>query len=105
MVALPLGPQQQLMVVASPALLAGVGAPRNPRDLMQMPCVRLPFSAGGRPARGVEKGGGKRAGWCVKAPLRGADCPLTRGRAGGGVGFVSLYAPNPGEALASGALV
>src|SRR3989344_2467569 len=60
MVALPLGPQQQLMVVASPALLAGVGAPRNPRDLMQMPCVRPPLSRRPPPAppRGVLGAGG-----------------------------------------------
>ena len=104
MVALPLGPQQQLMVVASPALLAGVGAPRNPRDLMQMPCVRIRFPSGARYAWEFEKAGEKIA-VDVQGRLTVGDMPLILQAALAGVGFAYLYEPYAREALASGALV
>ena len=104
MVALPIGPAQQLMVVASPALIARVGTPRSPRDLLQMPCVRIRFPSGVRFAWEFEKAGEKVA---VDVPgrLTVGDMPLILQAALDGVGFAYLYEPYARAALATGALV
>lgn len=57
MVAVSLGPPQRSMVVASPALLARVGAPEHPRDLLERPCVRVRFPSGAEPPWEFEKDG------------------------------------------------
>ena len=46
MVALPIGPAQRFVVVASPAYLAAHGAPRTPHELPGHACVRLRFPSG-----------------------------------------------------------
>ena len=48
MVAVPLGPLQQLVVVASPDYLAEHGAPRLPEDLLRHDCIRQRLGPGGR---------------------------------------------------------
>ncbi|MBU1374695.1 MAG: LysR family transcriptional regulator [Alphaproteobacteria bacterium] len=57
MVAVSLGPPQRSVVVASPALLARVGAPQHPRDLLDRPCVRVRFPSGAEPPWEFEKDG------------------------------------------------
>lgn len=44
MVALPLGPVQHLVAVASPAYLAARGVPRKPEDLLDHDCIRQRLS-------------------------------------------------------------
>src|SRR5450830_406041 len=43
MVAVPLGPPQRFVVVASPGHLARHGRPAHPRELIEHPCIRLRF--------------------------------------------------------------
>lgn len=48
MIAVPLGPLQQLVVVASPAYLQQHGTPRVPKDLLHHDCIRQRLGSGGR---------------------------------------------------------
>jgi DNA-binding transcriptional LysR family regulator len=57
MVAVSLGPQQRSVVAASRALLDRVGAPQHPRDLLDLPCVRVRFPSGAEPPWEFEKDG------------------------------------------------
>lgn len=49
MVAVPLGPDQRYVAVAAPSLIARVGAPQHPRDLLERPCLRIRFPSGAEP--------------------------------------------------------
>ncbi|WP_296597281.1 LysR family transcriptional regulator [Phenylobacterium sp.] len=57
MVAVSLGPPQRFALVAAPSLIARVGAPTHPRNLLGLPCVRVRFPSGAEPAWEFEKGG------------------------------------------------
>jgi len=57
MVAVSLGPAQRFAVVATPELVARVGAPAHPRDLLERPCVRVRFPSGAEPPWEFEKDG------------------------------------------------
>lgn len=57
MVAVPLGPSQRYVVVASPGLIDRVGAPRHPSELMARPCLRVRFPSGAEPAWEFERDG------------------------------------------------
>ena len=57
MVAVPLGPPQRFVVVAAPALIARVGAPNHPSDLLHRPCLRVRFASGAEPAWEFERDG------------------------------------------------
>jgi len=57
MVAVSLGPPQRFAVVATPELVARVGAPAHPRDLLERPCVRVRFPSGAEPPWEFEKDG------------------------------------------------
>ncbi|WP_322050650.1 LysR family transcriptional regulator [Paraburkholderia bannensis] len=48
MVAVPLGAEQQTVVVASPEYLAAHGTPRKPEDLFDHRCIRQRFGGSGR---------------------------------------------------------
>jgi DNA-binding transcriptional LysR family regulator len=48
MVAAPVGPEQRMVVVASPDYLARHGAPRTPRDLLDHHCIRQRLGQSGR---------------------------------------------------------
>ena len=48
MIAVPLGPLQQLVVVGSPSYLEAHGSPKTPKDLLQHECIRQRLGAGGR---------------------------------------------------------
>ncbi len=104
MVATPLGPAQRLIVVASPALLARVGTPASPRDLLQLPCVRIRFPSGARYAWEFEKAGEKLT-IDVEGRLTAGEMPLLLQAALAGVGFTYLYEPYAQAALQSGALI
>lgn len=104
MVALPLGPPQRLMVVGAPALLKRVGTPHTPRDLLNLPCVRIRFPSGARYAWEFEKAGEKMA-VDVEGRLTVGEMPLMLQAALAGMGFAYMYEPYARAALASGALV
>lgn len=57
MVAVSLGPPQRFVVAGSPDLIARVGAPAHPRDLLDRPCLRVRFASGAEPAWEFEKDG------------------------------------------------
>ena len=57
MIAVPLGPPQRFVVAAAPSLIARVGAPQHPRDLMDRPCLRVRFPSGAEPAWEFERDG------------------------------------------------
>jgi DNA-binding transcriptional LysR family regulator len=57
MVAVSLGPPQRYAVAAAPALLARVGAPQHPRELLERPCLRVRFPSGATPPWEFEKDG------------------------------------------------
>lgn len=46
MVAVPMGPPQEFLVVASPNYVAQHGIPKHPRDLQQHTCIRFRFPSG-----------------------------------------------------------
>lgn len=46
MIAVPLGPPERYVIVASPALLAVHGVPRTPEDLRDRPCLTTRFRSG-----------------------------------------------------------
>jgi len=47
MIAVPLGPQQRLIVVGSPAYLKGRKLPKVPQDLLDHDCIRMRLPSGG----------------------------------------------------------
>ncbi|MGA0607463.1 LysR substrate-binding domain-containing protein [Phenylobacterium sp. VNQ135] len=57
MVAVPLGGPQRFAVVGSPELIARVGRPEHPRDLLQMPCLKVRFPSGAEPPWEFERAG------------------------------------------------
>lgn len=104
MVAVPLGPAQRYVVAAAPDLLARVGAPAHPRDLLTRPCLRNRFPSGAMPAWEFEKGG-ETLDVSPGGPLvaNGART-LVRG-ALDGLGFVYLFDGYLERHLQSGRLV
>lgn len=46
MIALPIGPEQDYAVVASPALIQRMGVPRSPQELTRFDCIRHRFPSG-----------------------------------------------------------
>jgi DNA-binding transcriptional LysR family regulator len=104
MVAVPLGPPQRFVVVAAPALIARVGAPAHPSDLLQRPCLRVRFASGVEPAWEFE-----RDGEDLKVAVQGAlvtnSPPLLMQAALDGAGFLQTFDAAVEPHLKSGRLV
>ena len=104
MVAVPLGPPQRFVVVAAPALIARVGTPEHPSDLLQRPCVRVRFASGAEPAWEFE-----RDGESLKVAVQGAlvtNSPsLLMQAALDGAGFLQTFDAAAEPHLKSGRLV
>ena len=104
MVAVPLGPPQRFVVVAAPALIARVGAPAHPSDLLQRPCLRVRFGSGAEPAWEFE-----RDGESLKVAVEGAlitNSPSLLMRAAlDGAGFLHTFDAAAEPHLKSGRLV
>lgn len=56
MIAVPIGPPQRFALVAAPALLARIGTPRHPRDLVDLPAINHRFPSGRIPDWEFERG-------------------------------------------------
>lgn len=104
MVALPLGPAQRFVVVASPAYLAAHGTPLCPRELQQHRCVRIRFTNGtfyrwefARASEQLEIE--------VDGPLAVADMPLMIDAAERGLGLAYVYAQYAAAPVAAGRLL
>jgi DNA-binding transcriptional LysR family regulator len=104
MVAVPLGPPQRFVVVAAPALIARVGAPDHPSDLLQRPCLRVRFASGAEPAWEFE-----RDGESLKVAVQGAlvtnSPPLLLQAALDGAGFLHTFDAAAEPHLKTGRLV
>lgn len=57
MVAVSLCPPQRYVLVATPDLVARLGAPEHPRDLLDRPCLRTRYPSGATPPWEFEKAG------------------------------------------------
>lgn len=104
MVAVPLGPPQDFVVVASPGYLAAHGRPEHPSDLQQHACIRIRFPSGAfyrwEFARGAEQLEVE-----VDGPLAtGEMCAILRA-AEDGLGVAFTYTQYAAPGLASGQLV
>jgi DNA-binding transcriptional LysR family regulator len=104
MVAVPLGRPQRFVVVAAPALIARVGAPEHPSDLLHRPCLRVRFTSGSEPAWEFE-----RDGESLKVAVQGAlvtnSSPLLLQAALDGAGFLHTFDAAAEPHLKSGRLV
>jgi len=104
MVAVPLGPPQRFVVVAAPALIARVGVPDHPSDLLQRPCLRVRFASGAEPAWEFERDGEE-----LKVAVQGAlvtNSPsLLLQAALDGAGFLHTFDAAAEPHLKSGRLV
>jgi len=104
MVAVSLGPPQRSVVVATPALIARVGAPSHPSELLQRPCLRVRYASGAEPAWEFE-----RDGEALKVAVQGAlvtNSPsLLMQAALDGAGFMQTFDAAADPHLKSGRLV
>jgi DNA-binding transcriptional LysR family regulator len=103
MVAVPLGPPLDFVVVASPAYLAAHGCPAHPRDLQKHACIRIRFPSGAfyrwEFARGAEQLEVE-----VDGPLATGDMRAILHAAEDGLGVAYTYARYAAPALAEGRL-
>lgn len=104
MVAVPLGPPQRYVVVATPQAVARYGEPKHPRDMLERPCLRIRFPSGAEPPWEFE-----RRGETVRAPVTG---PITANSGAllmraalDGAGFLQTFDGAAAAHLASGRLV
>lgn len=104
MVAVSLGPPQRFVVAAAPSLIARVGAPAHPRDLMDRPCLRVRFPSGAEPAWEFEKDG-EVLQITPPARLLGGNIHLLMKAAIDGAGFLPTFDGYAQPHLDSGALV
>lgn len=104
MVAVPLGPAQRFVVVASPEHIARHGRPKHPRDLQRHPCIRIRFPSGSyfkwefvkrQHTVQVE----------VDGPLASDDLSLMVQAAEAGVGLAYTYEQHAQPGLQAGRLV
>ncbi|MDZ4375769.1 MAG: LysR family transcriptional regulator [Phenylobacterium sp.] len=104
MVAVSLGPPQRFVVAAAPALIAQVGAPQHPRELLGLPCLRVRFASGAEPAWEFEKDG-EALQITPPARLICSNIHMMLRGAIDGAGFVPTFDGYAQPHLESGALV
>ncbi len=104
MIAVPISGPQRYVVVGSPELIARVGAPERPEDLMSRPSIRLRFPSGLQPGWEFERDGRVLN---LHPPARLiCGSPHTQVRAAlDGVGFLSTFEGYVREQVAEGRLV
>ena len=104
MVALSLGPPERYVVVAAPSLIAGRGAPAEPRDLLAMPCVGTVFPSRVRLPWEFARGG-QEVSILPDGPLKATDPALLLRAAIDGLGFLMTFEGYARDAIADGRLV
>jgi DNA-binding transcriptional LysR family regulator len=104
MVAVPLGPPQRFVVVASPGHLARHGRPTHPRELIEHPCIRLRFP-NGTCYRWEFAQGEERIEVAVDGPLALGDMRLMVQAAEQGLGLAFVYQQYVQQGLDAGRLV
>lgn len=104
MVAVPVGPLQRFVLVASPALAQAHAWPQAPEDLQALPCVRQRFPSGALYRWEFQRGGEARA-IEVGGPLTVDDQRLALRAALEGVGWAYVYEAMAAADLRTGRLV
>lgn len=104
MIAIPLGPVQQLVVVGAKAYLARSTRPKRPADLRGHACVRQRVSSGERFLEWKLRSGKESATPDVPATLVVDDMRAALGAARAGVGLAYVFEQFAAPDLASGAL-
>lgn len=104
MVAIPLGPCQRSVVVASPDFLARYPRPNHPQDLTTLPCIRHRFPSGTIYRWEFERGGIKLETQ-VDGPLILSDVAMMAKAAERGVGLAYVFDSMVAAELANGQLV
>jgi DNA-binding transcriptional LysR family regulator len=104
MVAVSLGPSQRYALVASPDLIARVGAPAHPRDLLDLPCLRNRYPSGAIPAWEFERAG-ETVRVAPSGPLVANSITLLVQAAVDGLGFLLIFEDYADEHLKAGRLV
>jgi len=104
MVAVSLGPPQRFVVAGAPGLIARVGVPGHPRDLLDLPCLRQRWPSGAEPTWEFEKAG-EQVRVSPGGPLASTSSELLRRAALDGVGFIATFDGYAEPHLASGRLV
>lgn len=104
MVAIPLGPYQRSVVVASPDFLARYPRPNHPQDLTALPCIRHRFPSGTIYRWEFERGGIKLETQ-VDGPLILSDVAMMAKAAERGVGLAYVFDSMVQAELANGHLV
>lgn len=102
--AVPLGPMQRYAVVASPELIARVGAPAEPRDLLERPCIRTRFRSGVMQPWEFERDGRVTRVDPI-GPLVSTNISLMLQAALDGVGFWATFEDYGRDHVATGRLV
>lgn len=104
MIAVPLGPAQRFVVVASPAYLAAHGRPRHPFDLAGHRCIRLRLANGA-----LYRWQFSQAGEALEIEVDGrldlGDMPLMIRAAEDSVGLAYVYEQAAAAGIATGRLV
>jgi DNA-binding transcriptional LysR family regulator len=90
MIAVPLGGKQRLRLVGAPALIARVGVPQIPQDLLRCPCIRIRYSTGTVPAWEFEHDG-QTVTVRPEGPLITTDTGLAIAAAMDGLGFALIF--------------
>lgn len=104
MVAVPLGPPQRFVVVASPAYLAEHPAPKKPMDLQHHACIGLQFPSGARYRWEFSKRQ-QQLSVEVRGPLWVGNMHVALRAALDGLGLAYVYQQYAQEALADARLV
>lgn len=103
MVAVPIGPSQRFVVVASTSYLDRRGRPTVPGDLTRHDCIRLRFP-NGTFYRWEFSNAGERLDVQVDGPLALGDMHLIVQAAGQSLGLAYVYEPYAQEDVAAGRL-
>lgn len=104
MIAVPLGPPERYVIVASPALLAVHGVPRTPEDLRDRPCLATRFRSGRQLPWEFEKDG-QTLRIQPEARLSSTLTALLIQAAIDGAGFFLAFEGHVRDAVADGRLV
>jgi DNA-binding transcriptional LysR family regulator len=104
MVAVSISGPQRYVLVGSPELIARVGAPERPEDLLTRPCLRLRYPSGLRPPMEFERDG-RAVNIEPPGMLTATNVHLKLRAAIDGVGFCLTFEGYAAEAIADGRLV
>jgi DNA-binding transcriptional LysR family regulator len=105
MIVVPIGPRtQRFATAASPDLLARLGVPRHPRDLVRFPCIRHRFASGALAGWEFAKGD-KIARVNPGGALVATSSAIEIAAAAAGLGIVTTFEDILKPALDSGAIV